>query len=47
MPKNATNGGDVIFGSGALNTVPGMTLYDPETGLYGGAKSGGRERQQF
>lgn len=30
--ENATNGGDVIFGSGALNTVPGMTLYDPETG---------------
>ena len=37
--ENATNGGDVIFGSGALNTVPGMTLYDPETGLYGGVQN--------
>lgn len=31
--------GDVIFGSGAFNTVPGMTLYDPATGLYGGKHS--------
>lgn len=37
--ENATNGGDVIFGSGAFNTVPGMTLYDPETGLYGGVQN--------
>ena len=37
--SNATNGGDVIFGSGAFNTVPGMTLYDPETGLYGGVQN--------
>lgn len=36
---NATNGGDVIFGSGAFNTVPGMTLYDPTTGLYGGVQN--------
>ena len=36
---NATNGGDVIFGSGAFNTVPGMTLYDPETELYGGVQN--------
>lgn len=34
--ENAAAGGDVIFGSGAFNTVPGMTLYDPATGLYGG-----------
>lgn len=32
-------GGDVIFGSGAFNTVPGMTLYDPVTGLYGGIQN--------
>lgn len=32
----AGQGGDVIWGYGAFNTVPGMTLYDPETGLYGG-----------
>ncbi len=37
--SNATNGGDVIFGSGAFNTVPGMTLYDPSTGLYGGIQN--------
>ena len=30
--ENATAGGDVIFGSGAFNTVPGMTLYDPGRG---------------
>lgn len=30
---------DVIFGSGAFNTVPGMTLYDPATGLYGGIQN--------
>lgn len=36
---NATAGGDVIFGSGAFNTVPGMTLYDPATGLYGGIQN--------
>ena len=33
--ENAAAGGDVIWGSGAFNTVPGMTLYDPATGLYG------------
>ncbi len=32
-------GGDVIWGYGAFNTVPGMTLYDPETGLYGGIQN--------
>ena len=37
--ENATAGGDVIFGSGAFNTVPGMTLYDPATGLYGGVRT--------
>ena len=37
--ENATAGGDVIWGSGAFNTVPGMTLYDPETGLYGGVQN--------
>lgn len=37
--ENATAGGDVIFGSGAFNTVPGMTLYDPATGLYGGVQN--------
>ncbi|MCM1093903.1 MAG: TonB-dependent receptor [Lachnospiraceae bacterium] len=37
--ENATAGGDVIFGSGAFNTVPGMTLYDPSTGLYGGIQN--------
>lgn len=37
--ENATAGGDVIFGSGAFNTVPGMTLYDPVTGLYGGIQN--------
>ena len=36
---NAAAGGDVIFGYGAFNTVPGMTLYDPETGLYGGIQN--------
>ena len=37
--ENAAAGGDVIFGSGACNTVPGMTLYDPATGLYGGVQN--------
>ena len=37
--ENAAAGGDVIFGSGAFNTVPGMTLYDPTTGLYGGIQN--------
>ena len=37
--ENATAGGDVIWGSGAFNTVPGMTLYDPETGYYGGVQN--------
>ncbi len=37
--ENAAEGGDVIFGSGAFNTVPGMTLYDPATGLYGGIQN--------
>lgn len=37
--ENAAAGGDVIFGSGAFNTVPGMTLYDPSTGLYGGIQN--------
>ncbi|MDE6488257.1 MAG: SusC/RagA family TonB-linked outer membrane protein, partial [Paramuribaculum sp.] len=37
--ENATAGGDVIFGSGAFNTVPGMTLFDPATGLYGGIQN--------
>ena len=37
--ENATAGGDVIFGSGAFNTVPGMTLYDPATGFYGGVQN--------
>lgn len=35
----AAHGGDVIWGSGAFNTVPGMTLYDPATGLYGGVQN--------
>lgn len=35
----AAAGGDVIFGFGAFNTVPGMTLYDPETGFYGGIQN--------
>ena len=35
----AAEGGDVIWGSGAFNTVPGMTLYDEETGLYGGTQN--------
>ena len=35
----AANGGDVIWGYGAFNTVPGMTLYDPESGLYGGIQN--------
>ena len=35
----AADGGDVIWGSGAFNTVPGMTLYDPATGLYGGIQN--------
>ena len=29
----------MIFGAGAFNTVPGMTLYDPATGLYGGIQN--------
>lgn len=37
--ENAAAGGDVIFGSGAFNTVPGMTLYDAATGLYGGIQN--------
>ena len=37
--ENAAAGGDVIFGSGAFTTVPGMTLYDPATGLYGGIQN--------
>ncbi len=37
--ENAAAGGDVIFGSGAFNTVPGMTLYDPATRLYGGIQN--------
>lgn len=37
--ENAAAGGDVIFGSGAFNTVPGMTLFDPATGLYGGIQN--------
>ena len=37
--ENAAAGGDVIFGSGAFNTVPGMTLYDPVSGLYGGIQN--------
>lgn len=37
--ENAAAGGDVIFGYGAFNTVPGMTLYDPSTGLYGGIQN--------
>ncbi len=37
--ENAAAGGDVIFGYGAFNTVPGMTLYDPATGLYGGIQN--------
>ncbi|MDO5571229.1 MAG: TonB-dependent receptor [Bacteroidales bacterium] len=36
---NAAAGGDVIFGYGAFNTVPGMTLYDKATGLYGGIQN--------
>lgn len=35
----AAAGGDVIWGYGAFNTVPGMTLYDPETGFYGGVQN--------
>lgn len=35
----AAAGGDVIYGYGAFNTVPGMTLYDPETGFYGGIQN--------
>ena len=35
----AADGGDVIWGYGAFNTVPGMTLYDPKTGLYGGIQN--------
>lgn len=37
--ENAAAGGDVIFGYGAFNTVPGMTLYDPNTDLYGGIQN--------
>jgi len=36
---NATSGGDVIWGYGAFSTVPGMTLYDKKTGLYGGIQN--------
>ena len=36
---NATNGGDVVFGYGGFNTVPGMNLYDKETGTYGGIQN--------
>lgn len=35
----AAAGGDVIFGYGAFNTVPGMTLYDEATGFYGGIQN--------
>jgi len=35
----AAAGGDVIWGYGAFNTVPGMTLYDSKTGLYGGIQN--------
>lgn len=35
----AAAGGDVIWGFGAFNTVPGMTLHDPVTGLYGGIQN--------
>src|SRR5690606_34439500 len=35
----AAAGGDVIFGYGAFNTVPGMTLFDPQTGYYGGIQN--------
>lgn len=37
--ENAASGGDVIWGYGAFNTVPGMTLYDPKTGYYGGIQN--------
>lgn len=37
--RTAAAGGDVIWGFGAFNTVPGMTLYDPETKLYGGIQN--------
>lgn len=37
--ENAAAGGDVIFGYGAFNTVPGMTLYDANTGFYGGIQN--------
>lgn len=37
--ETATEGGDVLWGSGAFRTVPGMTLYDPETGFYGGIQN--------
>lgn len=36
---NATNGGDVVFGYGGFNTVPGMNLYDKETDTYGGIQN--------
>ncbi|MDE5934405.1 MAG: SusC/RagA family TonB-linked outer membrane protein, partial [Muribaculaceae bacterium] len=36
---NAGNGGDVVFGYGGFNTVPGMNLYDKETGTYGGIQN--------
>ncbi|MDE6344351.1 MAG: TonB-dependent receptor [Muribaculaceae bacterium] len=36
---NNASGGDVIFGSGALMTPPGMTYYDKKTGLYGGMQN--------
>jgi len=36
---NAAAGGDVIWGFGAFSTVPGMTLYDKKTGLYGGIQN--------
>lgn len=37
--QTAAAGGDVIWGFGAFSTVPGMTLYDPETGFYGGIQN--------
>jgi TonB-linked SusC/RagA family outer membrane protein len=37
--QTAASGGDVVWGYGAFNTVPGMTLYDPKTGFYGGIQN--------
>ena len=37
--ETATNGGDVIWGSGAFSTCPGMNLYDKETDTYGGVQN--------